>query len=200
MATNKNAILKALLDGVVTELMVKTTGGQVWIDDTTTVSAKIAELVTAVNDRAKTSDMNTAIETEVNALREELLGDTPVEAYNTFTELAAYIEEHQEAADALTAAIGDKADKSVVEALQATIEALGALANKDKVTEDDLDDALKEKVNAASEGNHSHLNKDVLDGITADKVAAWDGVTGIRIGSSEPADLKTGELFIQVTE
>ena len=38
----------------------------------------------------------------------------------------------------------------------------------------DLDAALAEKVNAASEGNHAHANKDALDGITAEKVAAWD--------------------------
>lgn len=39
----------------------------------------------------------------------------------------------------------------------------GALADKDEVTETDLNAALREKVNAASEGNHSHLNKAVLD-------------------------------------
>ena len=50
----------------------------------------------------------------------------------------------------------------------------GSLANKDVVSESDLDSALAEKVNAASEGNHSHLNKDVIDGITSDKVSAWD--------------------------
>ena len=50
----------------------------------------------------------------------------------------------------------------------------GALASKDIVSESDLDTALAEKVNAASEGNHSHLNKGVLDGITAEKVSAWD--------------------------
>ena len=50
----------------------------------------------------------------------------------------------------------------------------GALAEKDIVSESDLDSALAEKVNAASEGNHSHLNKEVLDGITSDKVSAWD--------------------------
>ena len=54
----------------------------------------------------------------------------------------------------------------------------GALANKNTVSESDLDSALAEKVNAASEGNHSHLNKDVLDGITADKVSAWDAAEG----------------------
>lgn len=51
----------------------------------------------------------------------------------------------------------------------------GAMANKDNVTEADLDAALKEKVNAASEGNHSHANKaflDTLSGATDAEVAA----------------------------
>ena len=51
----------------------------------------------------------------------------------------------------------------------------GALASKDKVAEADLADDLKAKVNASAEGNHSHSNKDVLDGVTAEKVTAWDG-------------------------
>ena len=42
------------------------------------------------------------------------------------------------------------------------------------ITEADLDAALAEKVNAASDGNHSHANKAVLDTITATKVSAWD--------------------------
>lgn len=50
----------------------------------------------------------------------------------------------------------------------------GALANLDEVAEENLNAALKEKVNAAAEGNHSHANKAVLDGITEAKVAAWD--------------------------
>lgn len=50
----------------------------------------------------------------------------------------------------------------------------GALASKSSVSESDLDTALAEKVNAAAEGNHSHSNKTVLDGITSTKVSAWD--------------------------
>ena len=50
----------------------------------------------------------------------------------------------------------------------------GALAKKNVVSETDLDSALATKVNAAAEGNHSHSNKSVLDGITSAKVAAWD--------------------------
>ena len=51
----------------------------------------------------------------------------------------------------------------------------GALANKDSVAETDLDAALKEKVNAAAEGNHSHANKaflDTLSGATDAEITA----------------------------
>ena len=53
----------------------------------------------------------------------------------------------------------------------------GSLAKKNTVSESDLDSALAGKVNAASAGNHSHSNKDVLDGISSTKVAAWDALT-----------------------
>ena len=189
----KNAIIKALVDGVVTELMIKTVGGNVYLDENTTLSSKIAEMVVAINERAKSTDVTS----QINALKNELLGDTPVEAYNTFTELAAYIETHQEAADALTAAIGNKADSSVVESLRTTIEGLGALATKSKVSESDLDTALAAKVNAASEGNHSHSNKTVLDGITSDKVTAWDGKSKVFISGSQPESLTSNDIWIQ---
>ena len=51
----------------------------------------------------------------------------------------------------------------------------GKLAGKDIVAEADLDAALKEKVNAAAEGNHSHANKaflDTLSGATDEEVTA----------------------------
>lgn len=51
----------------------------------------------------------------------------------------------------------------------------GKLAGKDTVAEADLDAALKEKVNAAADGNHSHANKaflDTLSGATDEEVTA----------------------------
>lgn len=69
-------------------------------------------------------------------------------------------------AEDIAAAVSDKADSSDIPT--------GALADKDVISESDLDSALAEKVNAASEGNHSHSNKTVLDGITSAKVSAWD--------------------------
>ena len=50
----------------------------------------------------------------------------------------------------------------------------GSLAKKSSISESDLDSALAEKVNSASQGNHSHSNKTVLDGITSTKVSNWD--------------------------
>ena len=216
----KNVILKAKIDGIITEIMVKTVGEMVYLDGNTTLSSKIAEMIVAINEREKTTD----VEAKIEALKQEMLGDTPVEAYNTFTELAQYIEEHQDVADALTEAIGTKADVSAVTEIQQTLAGLGALATKSQVSESDLDNALKEKVNAAAEGNHAHLNKDVLDGITAqnvtdwndavakehehsnktvidgitaEKVTAWDGKAKVYVSASEPSGLTENDLWIQ---
>lgn len=67
----------------------------------------------------------------------------------------------------------------------------GALASKSSVSESDLDSALAEKVNAASEGNHSHSNKIVLDDITSAKVTAWDAAEG---NSKSYTDTKIANL------
>ena len=54
-----------------------------------------------------------------------------------------------------------------------TLLGLGDLAYKSEVTESDLDAALAEKVNAASEGNHAHLNKAELDKVADGDVEKW---------------------------
>lgn len=59
-----------------------------------------------------------------------------------------------------------------------TLLGLGSMAYLSEVGEDNLSSALKEKVNASAQANHSHSNKTVLDGITAEKVAAWDAAEG----------------------
>ena len=54
---------------------------------------------------------------------------------------------------------------------------LGSMAYKSEVTEADLNSALKEKVNAAAEGNHSHNNKALLDTYTQTEADLADAVT-----------------------
>lgn len=87
---------------------------------------------------------------------------------------ALNIGDYAKAADLTALAARLEAAEGKITGLESSVNGLGALAAKDTVSESDLDAALAEKVNAASEGNHAHANKDALDGITAEKVAAWD--------------------------
>ena len=57
-----------------------------------------------------------------------------------------------------------------------TLLGLGSMAYVSEVAEDNLSTALKEKVNAASEGNHSHLNKALLDTYTQTEADLADAV------------------------
>lgn len=220
---SKNAILKALIDGAITELMIKSTGENIYLSDGTSVASKIASMVTDISNKANSSDVTA----QIKALKSEILGNLPDDAYDTFTELAQYIKDHQDVSDALTSAIANKADKSVVETLQTTINGLGALATKSKVDESDFDNTLKTKINKASEGNHSHTNKAVLDGITSTKVSNWDSAVNkahthsnkteldkitagdvakwnakarVIVSESQPSDLTANDLWIQFKE
>lgn len=307
----KNAILRAKINDVLTDIMVKTTTSQVYVDDTTTLAAHLATLaakadVTALQetvgklgalaqkDKISYADLETALaalidgkaeaselealasnvdtiatmagnrldaadaaakaaqdaadaaQGDVDALEgrmdtaegklttligadadksvrtianeelaAQLIGESAKESLDTLAEIAAWIQSHPDDASAMNQAITalqnkvDTGDKTVsayvtdainalsigdyakaadlialagrveaaegkITALESTVETLGDMATKDVVSESDLDAALAEKVNAASEGNHSHLNKTVLDGITAEKVTAWD--------------------------
>lgn len=190
-------ILTVLVEGVLNDYMPQTVADAVYVDGSTTLTTKLAEMIADTATRAKTDDMTSAIKTAIDNLRTELMGEDVPEAYDTFKEIATYIAEHKEVSDALTAAVGNKADKTTVEALQKTVAALGALANKDKVEETDLADALKNKINASSEANHTHANKTVLDGISAEKVTAWDGKGRVLVSKTQPADLGPTDLWIR---
>ena len=223
MGNAKNAILKAKINNVVTELLVKTDAANVYVDADTTLAAKLSAIIADIATKASTQELTSGLAGKANsshthaqsevtgltdalallsskqevtnaidALRQELLGDTPVEAYNTFTELAAYIETHEEAASALTAAVGNKADKATT---------LAGYGITDAYTKKDADKAIADKISAATGGvkasevqsalnayktsndtrvdaleaaKHTHSNKTVLDGISSAKVAAWD--------------------------
>lgn len=86
----------------------------------------------------------------------------------------------------------------------------GALASKDKVTEVDLEETLATKINGKAdkttvtaldervkvvEGKaHEHTNKTVLDGITSEKVTAWDKVSEKANDTDLAAIAKTGNV------
>lgn len=70
----------------------------------------------------------------------------------TKAELAAIIGEATQSESGLMSAADKKA-----------VDELGSIAKLNEIGEDNLSAALKEKVNAAAEGNHSHANKELLD-------------------------------------
>ncbi|WP_338547389.1 hypothetical protein V1225_01670 [Emergencia sp. JLR.KK010] len=193
-----NAILTGLIDGVVHELLPKTTGGNVVLEDGSALTEKLIEVVMTLNEKAKTADVETLIEQAKTAVKDEIIDGAPA-AYDTLKEIADYLATHKDEYTALLATIGGKAEKSAVEAIKATVDGLGALAVKDKVAEADLDTALAAKVNAAAQGNHSHTNKTVLDGVTAEKVTEWEGKSKVTIGKTQPGDMQPGDLFIQIS-
>lgn len=63
------------------------------------------------SNKASSTEVTTSIKTAIDNLRTELMGEGVPEAYDTFKELADYIERHQAVADALVAAVGNKVDK-----------------------------------------------------------------------------------------
>ena len=172
MSTAKNAIFKAKIEGIVTELMFKTDAANVYVDDSTTLAAKLASIIADIATKASTTELTNGLATKaakshthaqseitgltdalanlasnasvtkaIDDLRQEMLGDTPVEAYNTFTELAAYIAEHKEVSDALSAAVGNKADKATT---------LSGYGITDAYTKTQVDTAVGKKADKAT--------------------------------------------------
>lgn len=266
MATAKNAIFKAKIEGVINELMFKTNAANVYVDDSTTLAAKLSSIIADIATKASTKDLTDGLAGKANsshthaqsdvtgladalagkaavkhthaqsditgltdalaklastesvtkaidALRQEMLGDTPVEAYNTFTELAAYITEHKEVSDALSAAIGTKADKAttlkgygIADAYTKTevdkkiSDATGGESAADvKAALDTYKNSNDTRVDALEGKAHTHTNKTVLDGITSTKVAAWDAKAKVYYSATEPTDLTKNDLWVQLT-
>lgn len=134
-------------------------------------------------------DDASAMSAAITALQNKVdTGDQTVSAYVAAAIAALNIGDYATAAN-LTALATRVTD------LETTVEGLGDLAYVDTINEADLDAELKAKVNAAAEGNHAHANKDVLDGVTAEKVAAWDAKSDF---SGAYADL-TGKPAIPST-
>lgn len=163
----KNATFTTMVEGVLTDLMLKTTAAQVEVSEGVTLATKIQDLITAINgksadghihatadvtgldDKLATLATTEAMNTAISAAIDELIDGAP-DTYDTLKEIATYISEHEEVVTALNAAIGNKADASVVT-------------------------ALSEKVTALEGSNHTHDNKSVLDSIIG---ADYSTVTG----------------------
>lgn len=218
----QKAILTAKINGVLKDLIVGTDVTMVMVDENTTLEAKLVELSAALDGKAASTHTHAqgdvtgledaltarpttdAMNSAISAAISNLIGDAP-ETYDTLKEIADYIAAHQEVVDALNAAIGNKADKSAVNTLQAlvdgiksTVDGLGALATKDKITLADCEDNFKSQITQASAGAHRHDNKNVLDRITSEKVAAWDAKSKVYYSATEPKNMAEGDTWVQL--
>lgn len=139
----------------------------------------------ATDDKVDTligSDSNKSVRTIANEeLAAQLIPANAAEALDTLQEIAAWIQAHP--GDAATInqqitainnildGIGDTGEPATVVAYVNA--AISALSIGDYALASDLT-ALAARVTALEGTTHSHTNKTVLDGITAEKVAAWD--------------------------
>lgn len=211
------------INGALQDLITKSNGDNVKVTYDGTEQTLTSALSTILAN-IKALPTSAGVSQNIQDAIDNLIGGAPA-TYDTLKEISDYIAAHPDVSDALNAAIATKADKTEFETVKAAVEALGNLSTKDKVAEDDLDTSLAQKVNAVVEGKHNHANKSVLDGITAEKVTAWDskadktiatssaaglmssadksrldGIRGVRYGTEPPSDMLDGELFVKVVE
>lgn len=179
----KKAILQKKVEGVVTDLMVKTSTENVVVDDAgETLSAELAEIITAMAGKATASD----IDTRINAL----IGAAPT-ALDTLVEIADALNNDPDFAATMTSRLADKVDK---------------VAGKGLSTED-FTAELKAKLEGITGYTHpdSHpatmITQDATHRFVTDaEKTAWNAKGRILSGTTTPADLAETDLFLQIVD
>lgn len=192
MANVKNILEKIKLNGVLEDIIAKSTGEHVTVTYDgveKTLAAALGDIVAAL----KALPGGEAVDTKISAAIDELIGGAP-ETYDTLKEIADYISSHQDVSDALTTAIGGKVDKEegkglsandFTDALKAKLEGMESVTAGEKAAWN----GKAEKTAATSEANGLMSKEDK---------ARLDGLRGVRYGSEVPEDMKDGEMFVRV--
>ena len=76
------------------------------------------------------------------------------------------------------------------------VTAVEAKIEVEKLRAEGAEEALSDRIDTLSGSNHTHENKDVLDGITAEKVAAWDAAEANAIADAEAKYQVKGEYEV----
>lgn len=196
MPTTKYILEQIKLEGVLKDLIAKSNGENVAVTYNgaeTTLSAALASIYQSLTD-LPTAD---GVDTKISAAIDDLIGGAPA-TYDTLKEIADYIATHKDAADALTAAVGNKVDKvegkglsteDFTTALKTALEGLNSLGlTAEKVAAWDAK-ADKTKASAAADGLMAKEDK-----------ARLDGLRGVRYGATAPDDMQDGELFVRIVQ
>lgn len=179
----KKAIPQKKVEGVVTDLMVKTSAENVVVDAAgKTLSAALSEIITDMAGKATASD----IDTRINAL----IGAAPT-ALDTLVEIADALNNDPDFAATMTTQLAGKVDK---------------VAGKGLSTEDFTAD-LKAKLEGITGYTHpdshpaSMITQDATHRFVTDaEKAAWSAKGRILSGKTTPADLAETDLFLQIVD
>lgn len=223
----KNGILKAKIEGIIYEVMTKTGAANVYVDETTTLSAKLAEIIADVDTKASKTELADGLSTRAgsththaqsdivgltNALNERPtttamntaistaisdLVDGAPATYDTLKEIADYIGSHQDVVDSLNAAIGGKADKATTLAGYGITDAMTATAITQAIS-DALDSAKTYADGLA--GNYDA--KGAASQALTDAKTYTDAKVGtkstIYFSTTEPASLTDEDLWVHL--
>lgn len=169
----KKAVLKTLLEGQIVELMVKSQTDNIFLEDgTTTVAAKLAEIITDLGSKVTTEQLNAAIEAMPDTQEVQGMIDTSVQTaidalidgapatYDTLKEIADYLATHQDEYTALVQTVAGKVDKVEGKGLS-TEDFTTELKNKlENMTEYVLSAATAEKLGGVKIGANINVTED----------------------------------------
>lgn len=223
----KNAILKAKIEGIICEIMMKTGAANVYVDESTTLSAKLSEIITDVGTKATKTELSDGLSTRAasththaqsdivgltNALNERptmTAMNTAIstaisdliggapETYDTLKEIADYISSHQDVVDSLNAAIGGKANKATTLAGYGITDAMTASAITTAISE-----ALSSAKTYADGLAGNYDSNGAAAQALADAKTYVDGKVGakstIYFSTTEPTGLTEKDLWVHL--
>lgn len=201
MANNiQEVIAKLKIEGVLKEVGLRTYGEFVYLADGTTAEAAIANILSQITNLPTDSGIDAKIKTACDTLYNKLLGKTDEdatidEAYDTLKEVADWIDGHGKAAATITNDVA--ALKTAVQAL----EAVGAT----KVEASEINGNIKvdgQEVVVYTPPETISADKvtetEAKQFVSAAQKADWDGRPVIYTGTDEPANMKNGDVFLQL--
>lgn len=179
--------VKAYVDDKVADVVAGSIGGlgNLASKDEVSEAELEATLAAKINDKADQTAVDTLVGADTGKsvrniaaeeLAAQLIPDSAKESLDTLAEIAAWIQDHPDDASAMNAAIEAlqaKVDTGSQKVSEYVAAAIAALSIGDYAKAADLT-ALAGRVDALEDDTHTHTNKTVLDGITSEKVSAWD--------------------------
>lgn len=201
MATNmQKTIAKIMVEGKLKDIAFKTTGEQVILNDGNTVESVIASILTNIADLPTDGAIDEKVKNSCDALYNKIMGLTDAdstidEAYDTLKEVAEWIDTHGELAAQFTSDISGL--KTAVQALQA----IGATKVEKSETNGNIKIDGKE-VTVYTPPTTVSADKvtetDSKQFVTAAEKADWNGRPVVYSGTTEPSNMKNGDVFLQI--